>query len=228
MSKLKRGLIVSCQAVKGEPLYGYNVMHLFAKAVVEGGAVGIRALGEDIPLIRSMVDVPIIGITKTVSPDSEVYITPALNDIQFLLKTDCQVIAMDATPRYRNGGVRLEEIVKYVRSHAPERELMADIATLADAENAVRLGFDYVSTTLRGYTAETKGMQLPDIGFMREVKELLRGTDVKMVAEGGINECDQLREIKRIDPYAVVIGSAITRPKLICERFAAALAECGE
>lgn len=43
MTHLKRGLIVSCQAVKGEPLYGLNFMHHFARAAVLGGAKGIRA-----------------------------------------------------------------------------------------------------------------------------------------------------------------------------------------
>ena len=42
MAKLNRGLIVSCQAVKGEPLYGLDMERHFAKAAVLGGAVGIR------------------------------------------------------------------------------------------------------------------------------------------------------------------------------------------
>ena len=43
MANLKRGLIVSCQAVKGEPLYGLGIMKYMARAAVQGGAVGIRA-----------------------------------------------------------------------------------------------------------------------------------------------------------------------------------------
>lgn len=225
MGKLRRGLIVSCQATRGEPLYGYHIMHLFAKAAVEGGAVGIRALVEDIDLIKSTVEVPVIGLTKSVSEDSEVYITATLDDVKSLLQTKCEVIAMDATLRYRHGGVTLEELVSYLRANAPERELMADISTLKEAENALKLGFDYISTTLRGYTAETKGESLPDLAFMREVRELVKGTSCHMIAEGGVQETEEMKKIGRIDPYAVVVGSAITRPKLITERFASALRE---
>ncbi len=223
MEKLRRGLIVSCQALKGEPLYGQNVMHLMAKAAVEGGAVGIRALRQDIAAIKATVSVPVIGLTKTVFPDSDVYITPKPEDVRALLETSCEVIAMDATLRARPGNVRLEDLVEYARVHAPERELMADVACEEDAENAVRLGFDYVSTTLRGYTADTKNAVLPDIAFMERVKRILSGTKVKMIAEGGIFEREEMRRIGMLDPYAVVVGTAITRPAMITRRLASAL-----
>ena len=102
MSKLKRGLIVSCQAVKGEPLYGLNIMQYFAKAAVLGGASGIRAnYTSDIIAVKNEVNVPVIGIIKEVYEDSEVYITPTLKEVEELLKTGCEVIALDATASRR-------------------------------------------------------------------------------------------------------------------------------
>ena len=41
---LNRGLIVSCQACENEPLYGYGIMNLMAKAAVAGdGETAFRA-----------------------------------------------------------------------------------------------------------------------------------------------------------------------------------------
>ncbi len=225
MGKLTRGLIVSCQACKGEPLYGYNVMHLFAIAAVAGGAVGIRALQSDIRAIKSAVGVPVIGLTKHIWDDSEIYITSTRDEVDSLLETQCEVITMDATSRFRHGGERLEDLVRYVREHAPDRELMADVADEDDVKNAVCLGFDYVSTTLRGYTEGTKGVRLPDIEFMRKTKQLLAGSQTKMIAEGGIFEAGEMKAIGEINPYAVVVGSAITRPKVITQRLSNALKE---
>lgn len=42
----------------------------------------------------------------------------------------------------------------------------------------------------------------------------------KIIAEGGIWELGQLERVLACDPYAVVIGSAITRPMDITKRFA--------
>lgn len=51
--KLKRGLIVSCQAEKNEPLYGSENMALLAYAAEISGAIGIRALtAKDVYEIR--------------------------------------------------------------------------------------------------------------------------------------------------------------------------------
>ena len=113
MANLKEhGLIVSCQAVKGEPLYGLHMMGHFARATVLGGAAGIRAnYVEDINEITAKVDVPVIGIIKAEYPDSEVYITPTLKEVKALLTTKCCVIALDATKRVRPNGEKLEDLI---------------------------------------------------------------------------------------------------------------------
>ena len=79
-ARLKHGLIVSCQALPDEPLYGAHIMAAMARAALMGGAVGIRAnTPVDIAAIRAVVDLPLIGLYKEALPGFEqVYITPTL------------------------------------------------------------------------------------------------------------------------------------------------------
>lgn len=221
MSLLERGLIVSCQAVKGEPLYGYGIMHLFAKAAKEGGATGIRALVDDIDSIKDEVNLPIIGLVKEIYDDSEIYITPTKAEIDRLLATKCDVLCMDATLRSRPGGITLDELYAYARENAGGREIMADVSTIEEAINADRLGFDYISTTMRGYTPYTKEYEIPDVAFVKECLEKVK--NAKVIAEGGVFEVSHMEAISEVNPYAVVVGSAITRPKVITERLFGAL-----
>ena len=221
MSALKRGLIVSCQAVKGEPLYGYGIMHLFAKAAKAGGAQGIRALCDDVDSIKDEVNLPVIGLVKECYTDSEIYITPTKAEVDRLLKTKCDVICMDATLRTRPGGITLDELYKYARSNAGGREIMADVSTLEEAINADRLGFDYISTTMRGYTPYTKHIAIPDVDFVAEC--IANVKKAKVIAEGGVFEISHMEAISKVNPYAVVVGSAITRPSVITERLNNAL-----
>ena len=221
MSLLKRGLIVSCQAVKGEPLYGYGIMHLFAKAAKEGGATGIRALVDDVDSIKDEVNLPVIGLVKEIYDDSEIYITPTKAEIDRLLATKCDVLCMDATLRSRPGGITLEELYAYARENANGREIMADVSTIEEAINADKIGFDYISTTMRGYTPYTKQYEIPDVDFVKECKEKVK--NAKVIAEGGVFEVSHMEAISKVNPYAVVVGSAITRPKVITERLLGAL-----
>ena len=221
MSLLKRGLIVSCQAVKGEPLYGYGIMHLFAKAAKEGGATGIRALVDDVDSIKDEVNLPVIGLVKEIYEDSEIYITPTKAEVDRLLATKCDVLCMDATLRSRPGGITLEELYAYARENANGREIMADVSTIEEAINADKLGFDYISTTMRGYTPYTKEYEIPDVDFVKEC--LGKVKNAKVIAEGGVFEVSHMEAISKVNPYAVVVGSAITRPKVITERLLGAL-----
>lgn len=219
MAHIKQGsLIISCQAVKGEPLYGYNIMHLMAKAAKEGGADGIRCnYVSDINSIKAEVDLPTIGIIKAEYPDSEVYITPTLKEVKALLsETDTEVVALDATRRSRPNGEKLEDLVRYIRANKPQVEIMADIADIEDAKYADSLGFDYIGCTLRSYTAATKGISIPDYDF---IAQLVQTVHAHVIAEGGIWEVGQLQKVWEANPYAVVIGSAVTRPRDITARF---------
>lgn len=213
------GLIVSCQAAEGEPLYGLQMMRYMARAAVRGGAVAIRALAEEIPLIRQEVDVPIIGLVKRKYADSDVYITPTREEVDAVIASGADVIALDATGRPRPNGETLESLVAYARERAPGIYLMADVDTLANAFAADRMGFDFVGTTMRGYTPATEGVSIPDYTFLADLKVGLRSA--KLIAEGGVWEVGQLEQVMRADPYAVVIGTAVTRPKDITARFQA-------
>lgn len=225
MANLKRGLIVSCQAVKGEPLYGLGIMKYMARAAVQGGAVGIRAnYVSDINDIKSEVDVPVIGIIKAEYAGSDVYITPTLKEVKELLTTGCEVIALDATTRERPEGAKLEDLVKYIRENAPQVEIMADCSDFEEAKRAHELGFDYIGSTMRGYTPYTKGTVLPDYEFLTKLVKTF--PDTKIIAEGGIWERDQLAKVCECGVYAVVIGSSITRPMDITKRFVGALKLC--
>ena len=62
---LKGKLIVSCQALPHEPLHSSFIMGRMAVAAKEGGALGIRAnTKEDIAEIKSLVELPVIGIGR--------------------------------------------------------------------------------------------------------------------------------------------------------------------
>ena len=126
------------------------------------------------------------------------------------------MIAPDC-PRRARPKETLDELVAYIRKNAPEKEIMADCDCMESAEEAARLGFDYIGTTMRGYTAATKGMTIPDYDFIAALVKKFPG--VNIIAEGGIWEAGQLEKVWSLGVYAVVIGSAITRPMDITRHF---------
>ena len=217
LEKIKGGLIVSCQALPTEPLYDSYIMSKMAWAAYLGGAVGIRAnTVVDIKAIKEKVDLPVIAIIKEEYPDSEVYITPTMKEVDALVEVGCEIIALDATKRVRPNGVTLEEFFKEVRAKYPNQLFMADTSCFEEGKKAEELGFDLIGTTMAGYTPYTKGTSLPDFTLMeRYVKEL----NTPVIAEGGIWVPEDLKKAIDIGVHAAVVGTAITRPIDITKRF---------
>jgi N-acylglucosamine-6-phosphate 2-epimerase len=221
LKEIKGRLVVSCQALDGEPLHSSYIMGKMALAAKEGGASGIRAnTKEDIIAIKEEVTLPVIGIVKRDYEDSEIYITATKTEIDELMESGCEMIALDATMRKRPNNLSLAELVSYVREKGPTVELMADIATIEDAINAEKLGFDCVGTTLLGYTKESSGRKLFDNDFAF-LKDVLKEVSIPVIAEGNIMTPEMLKRALEIGAFAVVVGGAITRPQQITARFAA-------
>jgi putative N-acetylmannosamine-6-phosphate epimerase len=214
-----RRLIVSCQARDGEPFRDSASMAKFALSAVTGGAAAIRARGaDDIRAIRRAVDVPILGISKVVQDDGRILITATFEDARELVEAGAGMIALDVTCRGQRYGA-LERVRRIGREL--KVPVMADIATVEEALAAAGAGADFVLTTMRGYTDETAGVQDFDLAF---VEELVQRSPVPVIAEGKIDTPEQVRAALEAGAYAVVVGSAITRPVTIAQRFADAAA----
>ena len=221
LSEVKGRLIVSCQALPDEPLHSAFIMGRMARAAKEGGAAAIRAQGvEDIREIRRVTGLPVIGLLKRNYPDSEIYITATMQEVEELLTTDCAMIALDMTDRKRPGGEQPAALVE--RIHAAGRLVLADISTYEEGIQAVALGADAVSTTLSGYTPYSPQLTGPDI---RLVSQLAAKLTVPVFAEGRINTTADITKVIGTGAYAPIVGSAITRPQLITAAFARALAD---
>lgn len=221
LDKVRGGLIVSCQALKEEPLFSSYIMSRMAYAAKCGGAVGIRAnTVEDITEIKKTVDLPVIGIIKSVYQGSDVYITPTIKEVDALVQCGVDIIATDCTKRERPDGKSLEEFFKEVRAKYPDQLFMADCSSYEEGMHAAEIGLDLIGTTMNGYTEYTKGSILPNLDLM---KRLVENCGKPVIAEGGIWSPDQLKAALDTGVLAAVVGTAITRPMDITKRFVEAI-----
>lgn len=218
--KVKNKLIVSCQALEDEPLHSSFIMGKMALAAKMGGAAAIRAnTVSDIEEIRKNVDLPIIGIIKKDYDNSEIFITPTMDEVDQLAKINCDVIAVDATDRKRPDHENLTQFYNEIRSKYPDIKLMADCSTIEEAKLADKLGFDYIGTTLVGYTPESKELKIYANDF-EIIRNIIDQCDHPVIAEGNIDTPEKAKRVLELGAFTVVVGGAITRPQNITKKFA--------
>lgn len=226
IASLKDGLIVSCQAVPGEPHYMENITVKMAESAEWGGAVGIRANSpEDIEKIKRVVDLPIIGIWKIDRNIKDVYLTPNLDAAKKLWDAGAEIIAVQATKHKRDDGKYSYETIKEIKKEIPEALIFADIATPEDAVIAAENGADFVAPTLQGYTkagyfGNVTIKDVPDFILLRDIVDAVKGTDTKVIMEGKVSTPEIAVQCLYMGAHAVVVGNAITRPHITAKRFA--------
>lgn len=215
LKELEGGLVVSCQALEGEPMHGSSHMASMALAAKEGGAAGIRANGPgDIKAIKKKVDLPVIGILKKEYPGFQAFITATKADAKLIAEAGADIIAVDATNGTRPED--LPELIEYIKKDL-NKLVMADVATLQEGVQAEALGCDMVGTTLSGYTEDTKERPRPDFDLMQSLVNTLK---VPVIAEGNVDTPEKAKKALDIGVAFVVVGGAITRPQLITRKFA--------
>lgn len=219
IDKLNKGLIVSCQALDDEPLHSSFIMGRMALAAKMAGASGIRAnTVSDIKEIKENVDLPIIGIIKKDYDNSDVYITPTIDEIDALVNCGVEIIATDATNMKRPKNAGIEDFYKEIRSKYPDIKLMADCSTVEEAVFADKLGFDFIGTTLVGYTPQSKGDHI-DADDFKILREIIEKCKHPIIAEGNIDSPEKAKRVLELGAFTVVVGGAITRPQNIAKKF---------
>jgi N-acylglucosamine-6-phosphate 2-epimerase len=214
LDTVRHRLIVSCQALPDEPLFGSQIMARMALAAQQGGAAGIRANSpDDIRAIKGVVSLPVIGIYK--DGDTGVYITPTFEHARAVAEAGADVIALDATLRPRPDGSTFDEITRRIHKSLG-KPVMADVSTLEEALAAQEAGADLVAPTLSGYTSYSPQLETPDWTLLDAMVKTLR---IPVIAEGRIHTPDDAVQALTIGATSVVVGGAITRPQQITRRF---------
>lgn len=219
IKSLKNGMIVSCQAEGDDPFNADpEYMALFARAAEMGGAIGIRTQGiAKLEAIKRATKLPVIGLLKGQFTDGTVKITGSYSEVEQLINAKSDIVAIDGTFREREGLTGPEFIREVKKRYGCL--VLADIATYEEAKACEEAGADCVSTTLNGYTPDT--LQYHAGPNYDVLKDCVKGLSIPVFAEGRYNTPTEAGEAMKLGAYAVISGTAITRPRVITQWFVA-------
>ncbi len=141
-----------------------------------------------------------------------------MQEVDELMAVKPEIIALAATDDVRPHGQTLEEFFHAIKAKYPDQLLMADCSTVAEAVKADELGFDFIGTTMVGYTEQSKNdrIEADDFAILREILSKVKH---KVIAEGNIDTPEKLKRVIELGAYCAVVGSIITRPQIITKRF---------
>lgn len=219
LAATRHSIIVSCQALPGEPLYceEMSLMPFMAKAAQMAGCKCIRTSSvRDVEEIKKATGLPVIGLIKRTYEGYDAYITPTMKEIDELVAAESDIIALDCTNRTRGDGTTINEFLAQIREKYPDIVLMADVSTHEEGVNAWKCGVNLVGTTLSGYTPYSPKTDGPDFEL---VSRLVQDVEIPVIAEGKVHYPDQAKKMLELGVHAVVVGGAITRPLEISQRF---------
>lgn len=226
LEKTLGGLIVSCYTAEEQnPLFNQpEAMAALARSVEAGGAAAIRVNVRWIPLFKSIVKLPIMGIKK-VFQGSEMRITPTLREVEEIAKAGADAVAIDATRRPRFDDLTLQQFIQKIMSQF-QLAVMGDISTVEEGQRAEEWGMHGISTTLAGYTPYSRNFgKLGDIPpkepDFQIIDDLRKKVAIPIICEGRVNTPDKARQAIEHGAHAVVVGTAITNPQKITELFSA-------
>ena len=216
----KGQLIVSCQAAEGEPLHGADHIAALAQTVQMGGAAGIRIDGpENIRAVRWLSDLPLIGSYKIHSPQSSIYVTPTFEAARQTVQAGADLVGIEATCSPRPNGEDVNTIIRRIHEET-SAAVVADISTLDEALAVCESQPDFITTAMAGATPQSPQGENFDYDLL---SEMVRQINIPILAEGRIYTPEEAAQTLVAGAFAVVVGTAITRPHKITERFVNAL-----
>ncbi len=213
LSDLRRSLqecplVASVQGSPGSPVEHPDTLLSLARASLDQGVRILRLEGPaNVRHLRDATGVPCMGLFKRWYDGFDVYVTPTMREVEALLETGCEMVALDCTVRPRPEGAKLPDLIAAIR--AAGRLVMADCDDAESVRYAMDSGADFVSMTLAGYTASRPMTVGPDLDVLREA---IRATDAPVLAEGRYQTPAQAQAALRIGASGVVIGGALNDP----------------
>lgn len=222
-----KGLIVSSQALAGNPMLDTEKLASMAEAAAIGGASALRVNGADVVSnLSKRVNVPIIGINKVKDETGRTVITPNFELAKEVVDAGASIVALDATFYPSSIKEDLKTLIQRIHTELGAM-VMADISTVEEAENAASVGADAVSTTLAGYIPGAlhgdDELYTPNFEIIKQIAS--KKLPLTLVAEGRFWKPEDVAKAYSLGADAVVIGKAITNPMATTRYFIAKIKE---